>query len=68
MLFFFAAHSPFIVFRERERIKSSLSFHGMLGVFKVVLTFEIWHRLRVRVTKTNSAKNKIGERKNFFQF
>ncbi len=38
-----------------------------LGSFKLFLTFEIWYRLRVRVTKTiiSAKKTKIGERKNF---
>ncbi len=33
-----STHSPFIVLRERERIKSSLSFHSTLGSFKL-----FWH-------------------------
>ncbi len=30
---FCSVHSLFIVFREQEKKKSSLSLHGMLGVF-----------------------------------
>ncbi len=52
---------PRLLYFENEReYKVACLSTACLGSFK----FEIWRRLRVRVTKTNSAKNK-NRRKNF---